>query len=391
MRIKKILIILTCCIFTTGCWDKVEIDRRTFVSTIGIDAGEEISKEKELKKLSPNEPFSESNVKRLNVTYGFPDISDFGPQKGGIAQEKTINVDAYSMEDAFIKATGKNSRNISFGHSKLLIMSNDFFGYPEAVKEVLDYLQREPSLDRNALVVIAEGKVEDYMKYKPDTEKNIQEYIHGLIENSDRNASIIPTDLNEFLTNLDENGNAILPYLTIDKHKNEIKLSGTGVIKDYTFKGILSPTETADIKILRGKLKGGKKVIYKEGHPIDFQIDGIKRKITMDNKDDKLIFNINVNMEGQIKEYYLGKQLLSTKIISEIEENFNESVKDEMEKVVKIIQSKYSTDLIGLREYVQKYDPSVWNIVKKDWDETYKNAVINVYVNTHIRRIGAIK
>ena len=270
-------------------------------------------------------------------------------------------------------------------------MSNDFFGYPEAVKEVLDYLQREPSLDRNALVVIAEGKVEDYMKYKPDTEKNIQEYIHGLIENSDRNASIIPTDLNEFLTNLDENGNAILPYLTIDKHKNEIKLSGTGVIKDYTFKGILSPTETADIKILRGKLKGGKKVIYEEGHPIDFQIDGIKRKITMDNKDDKLIFNINVNMEGQIKEYYLGKQLLSTKIISEIEENFNESLKDEMEKVVKIIQSKYSTDLIGLREYVQKYDPSVWNIVKKDWDETYKNAVINIYVNTHIRRIGAIR
>lgn len=391
MKLKKIVLILMCCIFFTGCWDKVEIDRRIFVSTIGIDAGEEITKEKELKKLKPNEPFSDNNIKRLNITYGFPDISQLGPEKGGVAEAKSINVDAYSMEDAFIKTTAKSSRSISFGHSKLLIMGNNFFNYPEAVREVLDYLQRQPSLNRNALVVMAEGKVEDYVKYKPSIEKNTQEYIHGIIENSDRNSGIIPVDLNGFLTNLDENGNSLMPCLTIDKNKNEIKLSGTCLIKDYTFKGILSPTETADIKMLRGKFKGGKRVVYKEGHPIDFQIDDMERKIAMDNKDDKLIFNISIDMEGQIKEYYLGKELLSKNAIIEIEDAFNKSLKNEMEMVMKVIQSKYSMDLIGLREYVQKYEPKVWNKVKSNWDETFKNAVININVNTHVRRIGAIK
>lgn len=391
MKLKKAIVILICCIFTTGCWDKVEIDRRIFVSTIGIDAGQEISKEKELKKLNPNEPFSDNNVKRLNITYGFPDISQLGPQKEGVAEQKSINVDAYSMEDAFTKATAKSSRNISFGHSKLLIMGNNFFGYPEAVKEVLDYLQRQPSLNRNALVVMAEGKVEDYVKYKPSLEKNTQEYIQGLIENSNRNSSIIPTDLNEFLMNLDENGNGIIPSLTIDKGKNEIKLVGTCLIKDYMFKGVLSPTETADVKILRGKFKGGKKVIYQEGHPIDLQMDNMQRKITMDGKEDKLTFNIDVEMEGQIKEYYLGKELLSSETIMKIEDGFNKSLKDEMEKVIKVIQNKYSMDLIGLREYVEKYEPKTWNEVKNNWDEIYKNSVINVNVNTYVRRIGAIK
>ncbi|WP_051541775.1 Ger(x)C family spore germination protein [Clostridium lundense] len=391
MKLKKVILILICCMFTTGCWDKVEIDRRIFVSTIGIDAGQEISKEKELKKLNPNEAFSDNNVKRLNITYGFPDISQLGPQKEGVAEQKSINVDAYSMEDAFTKATAKSSRNISFGHSKLLIMGNNFFGYPEAVKEVLDYLQRQPSLNRNTLVVMAEGKVEDYIKYKPNLEKNTQEYIQGLIENSNRNSSVIPTDLNQFLMNLDENGNSIIPSLTIDKEKNEIKLAGTCLIKNYVFKGILSPTETADIKILRGKFKGGKKVIYEGGHPIDFEIDDMERKITMDSKDNKLTFNINIELEGQIKEYYLGKELLSPQTISKIEDGFNKALKDEMEKVIKVTQNKYSMDLIGFREHVEKYEPKTWNKVKKDWDEIYKNAVINVNVNTHVRRIGAIK
>ncbi len=43
----------------SGCWDKVEIDRRNFISTIAIDPGEDIAKEKELKKLNSVEPFAE--------------------------------------------------------------------------------------------------------------------------------------------------------------------------------------------------------------------------------------------------------------------------------------------------------------------------------------------
>ena len=72
-------------------------------------------------------------------------------------------------------------------------------------------------------VVLAEGKSEEYIKYKPDMEKNIENYISGLMENSNRNDNIFPVTLNEFLILLSENGNALIPRITIEKDKNELK------------------------------------------------------------------------------------------------------------------------------------------------------------------------
>ncbi|WP_315116646.1 Ger(x)C family spore germination protein [uncultured Clostridium sp.] len=393
MKIKKIIPLLLITFLLVGCWDKVEIDRRSFVGTIGIDAGEEISKQKDFKKLKPDEPFSDNNIKILNITYAFPDISQLGPEKGGVAVDKSINVDAYSMEDAFSKATSKSSRSMSFSHSKLIIFGNNFFSYPEVVKEVLDYLQRQPSVNRDMLVVAAEGKVEDYINEKGLMEKNIQSYIYGLIENSDRNSSIVPVDLNEFLQSLTRNGDAILPYLTIEKEKekDEVQLSGVCIIKNYEFKGILSATETANVKMLRGKLKGGKKVIYIDGHPIDFEISGMERKIKLKNDKEKLSFNIDIDLEGEIKGYYVGNKLLGDSNLQEIEGYFNKGLKEEMEATVKMIQEKHNIDLFGLNNYVEKYHPKVWERVKDDWEEEFKNLPITVNINTHIRRVGVKK
>ncbi len=54
MKTKKclviMLILLTICM--TGCWDKVEIDQKAFASVIGVDAGKDIGKEKQLKEIS---------------------------------------------------------------------------------------------------------------------------------------------------------------------------------------------------------------------------------------------------------------------------------------------------------------------------------------------------
>lgn len=391
MNLKRLIPILLLVFLLTGCWDKVEIDRRSFVLTLGIDAGEEISKVKDLKKLKPDEPFTDNNMRVLNVTYAFPDISQLGPEKGGAAEHKSINLDSYSMEDAFSKATSRSSREISFGHSKLILFGTGLFGYPEVAKEVLDYLQRQPAVNRNTLVVIGEGKVEDYIKAKPETEKNIQEYINGLVENSDRNSSIIPLDLNGFFQSLSETGNAIMPLLSKEKDNKGLQLLGSGIIKNYEFKGTLSPTETANVKMIRGELKGGKKVIYKEGHPIDFEIDGMERKIKVTGEEDKLVFNVDINLEGEIKGYYLKEEIYSENILEEIESNFNKALKEEMETTVKMIQSKYGVDVFELNNYVQRYNPKTWNKVKGNWEEAFINSIVKVDIKCHIRRIGVSK
>lgn len=390
-RLKIVCISLICILlilFSCGCWDKVEIDRKGFVSVIGIGIGKDIGKEKELKDIKPEEPFYGNELKRLKVTFGYLDISKLGAEKGNSAEEVAITSEGYSMEDAVNSTYEKSSRSAHFGHTRLLLLSAELLMYPEAVKEVTDYLQRQPELDREMFVLITDGDTENFIKYKPFMEKNIENYIYGLMTNSKRNATILPVTLNEFLSLIDENGNAILPNLSFSSDKKDIELTGTSLIKDYEIKGRLSPSETSDIEIMRGKIKGGKKAIFVEGHPAEFSIEGEQRKIKVEQKNGRLNFNIYVNLEGNLKDYPINGKAFSREYLSILEQKFNKSLSTECEKTVLLTQKKYNVDPIGLNSFLRKYHASEWKNVKDNWEKTYSDSEINVFVETKIRRIG---
>ncbi|MBU3111561.1 Ger(x)C family spore germination protein [Clostridium lacusfryxellense] len=389
MKFRKILPLILCCLVLSGCWDKVEIDRRNFISTIAIDPGEDISKEKELKKLNLVEPFAAISVKKLNVTYGFPDMSTVGAEKSGSAEEKYISTQAYSMEDAYSEAMAKSSRDIYLGHTKLLILSSDILKHKDTVKEVVDYLQRNPNISRMIQVVVSDGSAEDYMKFKPETENSTQYYISGLMDNSNRNSRIMSMTLNDLLILLSENGNALLPMINLDNEKKEIVLSGAAIIKDYELKGQFTPLELLNIQLLSGKFKAGKKAIYMEGHPIDYIIDGYHRKMSVVEKGNKLIIDVDIDLEGQIGGYYIGKKLLDDGELEKVQKYFNNSISEDLQKDMELAIKEFDIDPFGAREYIEKFKPSLWKKIKKEWDKKYKDASVNVNVDTKIRRIGA--
>ena len=373
----------------SGCWDKVEIDRRNFISTIAIDVGEDIGKEKELKKLNLVEPSSGINIKKINVTYGFPDMSTVGAEKSGSAQEKYINTQAYSMEDAYSEAMAKSSRDIYLGHTKLLILSSDILNHKDTVKEIVDYLERNPSINRMIQVVVSDGPAEDYLKFKPETENNTQYYISGLMDNSDRNSRILSMNLNELLILLSENGNALLPMISLDNERKELVLSGAAIIEDYELKGVFSPIQLINIQLLSGKFKAGKKAIYLDGHPIDYLIDGYHRKIRVVQEGNKLVINVDINLEGQIGGYYVGKKILDEGELQKIQNAFNSSISEDLRKAMELAIKEYGIDPFGVREHIEKFNPSLWNKIEKDWKTKYKESSVNVTVDTKIRRIGA--
>lgn len=392
MRLKKTLIVLICCTMLCGCWDKVEIDRRIFVSIIGVDLGKDSGNKKEAKEVKPEYPFQgRIQQKKLSIIYGFPDISELGPGKAGTAKDQFINVDAASMEDGILEATERSSRSIHLGQTKLIMLSSAVLEDPEIFKEIMDYFERHPNLNKMLQVVVAEGKVEDFVKFKPPMEKNVEYYLSGLMDNTKRNAAILPVTLNEIIVLLEQNGNCIIPKVSIDREKNEINLSGLEVIKDFKSKGTLTPIEVANLEVMRGKLKGGKRVIYKEGHPIDINIEGINRKLKVSGDKDKLVFNIDIRLEGQMRAYYMGKKVFSKAELNSLEEDFSKSISEECNVIAKMLQKEFMVDPIGLREYVERHKPKVWKEIEGKWEDVYNNADINVTIDTKIRRIGVIE
>jgi len=392
MKYKRILPLILCCLFLSGCWDKVEIDRKIFITTIGIDLGEDAVNNKEAKEIKPNDPFQDRvSTKKLSITYSFPNISELGPGNTSTAEDKYISVDASSLEDGIVEATGRSSRSIYLGQTKLIILNSAILEHPEISKEILDYLERHPHLNKMMRIVVSDGKAEDFVKYQPTMEKSIENYLTGLMESSESNASILPVTLNEVIILLGQNGNAIIPKISMDREKKDIVLSGVAVIKNFKLKGFLTSEEVADLEIMRGKIKGGKRVIYMNGHPIDIDIEDVGRKLKVRGDKNKLQFYINCRLEGQLMEDFKGKEVMSKTELNSLEKNFSESISKECNIIAKLMQTEFQVDTIGLREQVEKYKPSLWNEIKDNWDEVFKNAEINVNVDVKIRRIGIIK
>ncbi|HGG0418208.1 Ger(x)C family spore germination protein [Clostridium botulinum] len=392
MKTKKclviMLILLTICM--TGCWDKVEIDQKAFASVIGVDAGKDIGKEKQLKEISPSASFTGSKLDKIKVTYAFPDISKLGPEKGGTAVDKTMSIDAYSMQDSIDKIVNKSSRNLSFGHLKLIVLNTSILDYSNTFKEVIDYLQRQPAINRMIYIVFSEDKSEEILKFKPNMEKSVENYIIGILENNKKNNTSAPLTLNEFLEETSQNNTALVPVINIDKKSKDLKISKVAVIKDDIIKGYISTEQANNIQLINKKFKGGTRTIIRDGSPLDYSIENSERKIKIRDKK-KLSFDIKLNLEGQIKGHNIDKQISSKGDINKIEEDLNKAITQDIKEVIRISQTEYNTDILDLGGFIHKYHPKLWKEIKGNWNELYKTVDINVTADTKVRRIGAIK
>ncbi|NFL55253.1 Ger(x)C family spore germination protein [Clostridium botulinum] len=393
MKSKKclaiILILSTICM--TGCWDKIEINERAFASVLGVDAGKDIGKEKQLKEISESASFTGSKFDKIKVTYAFPDISKLGPEKGGTAVDNTMSVDAYSMQDSINEVINKSSRTLSFGHLKLIVLNTSILDYTNTFKEVLDYLQRQPAINRMIYIVFSEDKSEEILKFRPNMEKSIENYIIGILENNKKSNTSSPLTLNEFLEKTSQNNTTLMPVINIDKKNKDLKISKVAVIKNDKIKGYVSTEQANSIQLINKRFKGGTRTIIRDGSPLDYSIENNKRKISIRDKK-KLSVDIKLNLEGQIKGYNIDKQISSNEgNIKKIEANLNKAITQDIKEVIRISQTEYNTDILDLGEFIHKYHPKLWKEIKGNWNELYKTVDINVSVDTKVRRIGAIE
>lgn len=391
LNASKLMCLFLICVILTGCWDKVEIERTQLVSTIGVDAGEDIGKTKELKNVKSTDSLTSVNLKKIHVTFGIPDLSKLEPGKGGISKDEYMDVDGYSMEDAINKAMSKSSRTVKFSQTKLLVLGKSLMEYSDEVREVIDYLQREPSLNRNMYIIVANGSSDKYIKLKTSMGKSVESYILGLVQGDTKDNEIKAITLNDFLVSMNENGNSIIPKIEMDKDKKNIKIAGTAAIKNFKYDGDLNQVQTSNVELLQGKLKSGKRMIYVENHPVDIRINDSHRAMRVSQEKGNLVFNIRLNIEGEIKNYYTGGKSLSVDKLNYIQQSFNKAIEQECNDVIKVTQRDLKIDPIGFKDYVKRYHPLMWRQVKDKWENIYKDAVVNVNIDTEIRRIGVIK
>lgn len=385
MKSKKTfsVILLLIMIFTfSGCWDDTNIEKKVFVSTIGIDPGSDI--EKADMDLSSGD---NDKLNRLRITYGFPNISEFSPSKAVIKEDGTITVEESSMGRAVLMGSSRSSRDIYLGHTRLILINQDMFKYPRIVRESVDYIKRNPNINRKSNLVITEGKCEDFMKEEFQMDKHIESYVNSIMDSDANESMIARSSLNEFFSNMSQGEEALIPILGIDDKSQEISLKGAYIIYDYEIQGRLSPDEIATLKILNGSIKSGVKSVIINGYPYDYEITGCKRMLKSSPKDNEVI-DVTLKINGNIEEGVISN---GNENLKSVENEINECIANECQDLVNMSQSEVGRDFIGIGEGLKLYYPDYWNRVKENWQEEFKRCSIRVFVDSNISSTGALK
>lgn len=385
-KVLNLILVLSLALLLTGCWDRIEIDRRAFVSTIGIDVGSDVDKKESL-----SEDVDINNYKDMNmvkITYGFPDLRHMDTQKG-TTEGLSLTVYGYSPTDAYFKAASMSSRSLHFGHSKLLLLSNKVFDYPELEKEILDYIEREPNLNRSIIMAIVKGNTEDYIKVKPMMEDGIDSYITNLLGNSRITGTISPITLTKYIDMVKSKSISMLPVFDL-KSEDEIELEGVAVIENNKIKAYLNNNEIENVQILRSDIGSSKKVVTSGGHPIDYYIETVDSNLDIKYIDNKLHLKYSIFTEGDLAGYYTDAKEIEAKDIKILEEELNTQMEKELLEVAYRTKNDLKLDVLEIEDKVKKYHYKLWESIKDNWSEEFQKAEISIVVKNQIRTVGII-
>ena len=373
MKIAKLFIILLCTILLAGCWDKMEIEERAFVLSIGIDK-------------APAEGM-ESQGNRYIMTLVNPDTAKAA--EGKVLDFITFDTEATSYTTGTIQLLQRFSKDHSYEHTKVIIFGKELLEDEILVKDILDAFTRGHQFHASMLLYMVPEKAADVFKVKPKMKSLLAYYITGIADHEEDAARIGKTSFLDFTKSIATNeGDAAIPILI--PSNDEVKAEGMGVIKDFKLIGKFNEEETIAYKWLNNKAKGGVVEIFKPDYSLPFTYFSFKRKISLDKiEDGKIYLTYSMDSEGRVEEYSLGKKLLDNDKLQEIEKELEGIIESQCKKLVKKLQEEYVVDLIGLREYLSKYHPQIYEVVSQDYNDFFqKKVVINVEADVKVRRIG---
>lgn len=376
IKSMKAAAILLCVLLLTGCWDKIEIEDRLFVLSIGVDSVE----------------LAEQQTSKDKYTLSFVSPVVDQIKEGPGPAFRTYKTVDNSIIMSLSQLLERFSKKQFFGHTRNIFFGEDVLKDEKLLKEILDGISRYHEFHNSMYAYIVPGRAEEVFKVKPMYDKLLAPYIAGIIENSDYTSKVIKLTLSEMAIMLEnQKGGLVIPR--INPGKEEVKISGAGVLKDYKLIGYLDDQETSVYNWLTDKAKGGDIAVEYKGISTVFRHFDFDRKIELSKVENGNIYlNYIMETEGSIEEFMIGKEILDNVLLKEISREVEKRIENEGEKLIKKFQQEFKADLIGARDYLSKYQPKLYKTIEKDYEKFFIDSiVIEVTANVSIRRVGLIK
>ncbi|KMT22817.1 Ger(x)C family spore germination protein [Clostridium cylindrosporum] len=381
-RLKAILliIILTLPLFLTSCWDKIEINDRAFVNTIMIEKN---FVRKESRFIASQ--FYKRDINQLFITFGIANASE----AESAIKSYTHSVAAVSMSHAWEKLSSELSREPFFGHTKLIILGRELMEDPDLLKEVLDYFERDKTIDREIRIVAAENTNLTLQGLKPPTENLYSTFVSGTMNQENRLSFVISMNIGRVFNDLRSyNGRTILPVAGMENRK--VNLSKIAFVDKYKIDKIADPREIRGYKIFQAQNVNLREYIRINKDLFVFKLTGIDRKISYVKGGKVPKYHIRYVFEGNLESNKFGQDVFNDKTRKKMEEEVHNLMKGQLEETIHYFQDILGKDYLGFDNYTKKFHPSEYKKYK-NWDKAFQKAEINFDIEVRLLMYSDVK
>lgn len=370
----------------TGCWDKVEIEKRAFVALIGIDKfdSKDGKKNKDSDKTKESQDISRN---KYVITIAYPNTGVIAGKGEGESKYIYASV-GQNIRDILGSLNNRIARVMFFRHTKAIVLGKALASDEKMLREVLDAIERSPEIGRKINLMITPGEAKEILNTSTKDEPVLGLFIRELMEQSKRSARMADADFGYILRSLHESKVAITPRIL--SSKDQFKIAGSAVLKNFKMVGELGELETRNVMFMFDKIQSTVINVKVDDLIIPIGMTDSKTKMKVFEKDGELYTSFDIEAEGDLEQHMfeVKGQPLDNKYIQKVEKIASKTFEKQIEATYKKIQKDFGADLVQAGEYLRKHEPDTWKKVEKDWDEIFPTTKVKVNVAIKIRRIG---
>ncbi|MFT9495541.1 Ger(x)C family spore germination protein [Anaerosolibacter sp.] len=388
-RWRKTSILLLSCILLTGCWDKVEIEQRAFVTSMGIDKFDPQEEQKKDGAEGGKEPENISR-NRYIVTYRYPNTAVVAGKGEGEPGFKTSSV-GRTLTDINSEVSTKLGANLFFGHLKLIVIGNSLAEDEQLMREVFDYIERNAMIGRKVNYMITGGTAKDLLQVEIQQEPAAGLFVRDIIEQNMRTSQIADADIGYILRALHESKAAVTPH--IEGSEDELKVAGAAVLKDYKKIGWLGELETGAIMFMQDKVNTTEITVRVNELFIPVRIYNSRTAVKVEVRDGEIYAVFDIENEGELSQHLfeLIGDTYEDEYLRAVAKAVSEKIKNQVENTFIRSQKEFNADLIQINEELRKHEPDLWEKVRDNWEEVYPTVKVEANVEADIRRIGTTR
>jgi spore germination protein KC len=375
LRTRLKWLILTSTFLLTGCWSRVEINDRAFVTGVFVDKGENGN---------------------MDLTLSFPLTSRLAsPSIGGVSPTgnpyTAISKSGKSLSEAYRKIQVDLPRRINWGHTRIIVVGEKMAR--DGILPILEFVIRNPAFSISNTLLVSPGKAKELANLVPSFERFPNEVLREFTQKK----NTLNTTVKDFLET--ENGDMIVGLLTkgeknmISEKGNKVLWVGTNgmaLFKNYKMVGKINQRVGRGALWIKNRMEnsGVNLPSPTDQKNISLLVLNTNTKIRP-SKNDIYTFDILVKAEDDILESHSNIDLTDPEKVHLIEEKAGREVKNRIYEVFRESQEKKS-DVFQLGSYLSWYKPKVWGLCKNEWSTIYKDKVkVNIHVDLSIKRPGS--